>query len=42
MRTRCNYECIAISMADPLGFVTGGFIFNKVYKIRILVVAPSD
>jgi hypothetical protein len=29
-------------MADPSGFATGGFRFNKAYKIRILVVAPRD
>jgi hypothetical protein len=29
-------------MAESSGFTTGGFRFNKAYKIRILVVAPSD
>jgi hypothetical protein len=29
-------------MADPSGFATGGFRFNKSYKIRILVAASSD
>jgi hypothetical protein len=42
MRTRCSYECLPVSMADPSGFATGGFRFNKAYKIKILVVAPSD
>ena len=29
-------------MVDLSGFATGGFRFNKAYKIRILVAAPSD
>jgi hypothetical protein len=29
-------------MADPAEFDTGVFRFDKAYKIRILVVAPSD
>jgi hypothetical protein len=29
-------------MVDLSGFATGGFRYNKAYKIRILVVAPSD
>jgi hypothetical protein len=29
-------------MADPSGFLAGGFRFNEAYKIRILVVVPSD
>jgi hypothetical protein len=29
-------------MANPGGFATGGFILNMAYKIRMLVVAPSD
>ena len=33
--TRYNkYECLLVSMADPSGFTTGGFRFNKVYKIN--------
>lgn len=42
MRTRCGYKCLLVSMVDPSGFATGGFRFTKAYKIRILVVAPSD
>jgi hypothetical protein len=42
MRTRCSYECLSVSMADPSGFTTGGFRFNKAYKIRILVAPPGD
>jgi hypothetical protein len=42
MRAKCSYECFPVSMADPSGFTTGGFRFNKVYKIRILVAAPRD
>jgi hypothetical protein len=42
VRTRCSYKCLPISMADPSGFITGGFRFNKAYKIRILVVASID
>ena len=42
VRTRCNYECLRVSVVDPSGFATGGFRFNKAYKIRILVAAPSD
>jgi hypothetical protein len=41
-RTRCSYECLLVSMADPLGSATGGFRFNKAYKIRILVAVPND
>jgi hypothetical protein len=41
VRTRCNYQCLPISMADLSGFITGGFRFNKVYKIRISVVCPA-
>ena len=41
VKTRCNYECLPVSMADPSGFATGRFRFNKAYKIRILVV-PSN
>jgi hypothetical protein len=29
-------------MANPPGFDTGGFRFNKAYKIRILVDVPSN
>jgi hypothetical protein len=29
-------------MVNPGGFTTGGFRFNMIYKIRILVVASSD
>ena len=29
-------------MADLSGFATGGFRFNKAYKIRILVAAPNN
>jgi hypothetical protein len=29
-------------MVDPSGFATREFRFNKAYKIRILVVVPSD
>jgi hypothetical protein len=29
-------------MGDPSGFATGGFRFNKAYKIRILVVVPNN
>ena len=29
-------------MANPPEFATGGFRFNMAYKIRILVVAPSN
>lgn len=29
-------------MVDPSGFTTEGFRFNKAYKIRFLVAAPSD
>jgi hypothetical protein len=36
VRTRCNYKCLPVLMADPLGFTIGGF------RVRILVVAPSD
>jgi hypothetical protein len=32
MRTRCNYECLPVSMVDPSGFTTGGFRF-KAYKL---------
>ena len=39
---RCSYECLPVSMADLPGFATGGFRFNKAYKIRILVAVPSD
>jgi hypothetical protein len=42
VRKRCNYECLPVSVADLSGFATGGFRFNKAYKIRILVAAPSD
>jgi hypothetical protein len=42
MRTRCNYKCLLVSMADPSGSAIGGFRFNKAYKIRILVVASRD
>ena len=42
MRTRCSYECLPVSMVDPLGFATGGFRFNKAYKIRTLVDVPTD
>jgi hypothetical protein len=31
-----------VSMVGPSGFASAGFRFNKAYKIRILVVAPSD
>jgi hypothetical protein len=31
--TRCNYKCLPVSMADLLGFATGGFRFNKVYRL---------
>ena len=33
MRTKCNYECILVSMVDLLGFATRGFRFNKAYKL---------
>jgi hypothetical protein len=42
VRMRCNYQYLPVSMADLSGFTTGGFRVNKVYKIRILVVVPSD
>ena len=43
MRTRCSYyECFSVSMADLLGFATGGSRFNKDYKTRILIVVPSN
>ena len=44
MRTRSceDYKCLPVSVADLSGFATGGFRFNKAYKIRILVVAPRD
>ena len=42
VRTRCNYECLSVSVATPRVFTTGGFRFNKSYKIRILVAASSD
>ena len=42
VRTRYNYYCLPVAMADPSGFVTSGFRFNKAYKIKILVVAPSE
>jgi hypothetical protein len=42
MRIRCSYEYLPVSMADLSGFATGGFRFNKVYKIRILVATPND
>ena len=42
VRTICRYEYLPVSMADPSAFATGGFRFNMAYKIRILVVAPSD
>ena len=41
MRTS-SYACVPVSMADPSGFATGGFRFNKAYKIRILVAVPND
>jgi hypothetical protein len=31
-----------VSLEYLPGFATGGFRFNMAYKIRILVVAPSD
>ena len=42
MRTRCNYECLPVSMADPSGFDIRGFRFKKAHKIRSLVAAPSN
>jgi hypothetical protein len=42
MKARCNYECLPVSMANLSKFTTRGFRFNKAYKTRILVVAPSD
>jgi hypothetical protein len=33
VRTRCSYECLLVSMADPSGFATRGFRINKAYKI---------
>jgi hypothetical protein len=42
VRKRYSYECLPVSMADLSAFTTRGFRFNKAYKIRILVVAPSD
>jgi hypothetical protein len=42
LRTRCSYECLPVSMADLSGFATGGFRFNKAYKVRILVAPPSN
>ena len=42
VRTRCSYECLLVSMADPSEFAAGSFRFNKAYKIMNLVVAPSD
>ena len=41
VRTRSSYECLPVSMAESTEFTTGGFRFNKAYKIRILVV-PGD
>ena len=40
-RTRCSYECLPVSTADPSRFAIKGFRCNKAYKIRILVVVPS-
>ena len=31
-----------VSMVNLSGFTRGGFGLNKAYKIRILVVVPSD
>ena len=33
MRTRCSCECLPMSMVDPSDFTTGGFRFNKAYKL---------
>jgi hypothetical protein len=33
MRTRCSYECLWVSTVDLPGFATGGFRFNKAYKL---------
>jgi hypothetical protein len=42
VRTRCNYECLPVSVVDPSGFATGGFWFNKAYLlIRIWVLYPA-
>jgi hypothetical protein len=38
VRTRC----LLVSVADPSGFATRGFRFNKTYRIRILVAVPND
>jgi hypothetical protein len=42
MKTRCSYKCLLVSMVELSGFATGGFRFNKAYKIRILVSVPND
>jgi hypothetical protein len=41
MRTRCNYECLPVSVADPSGFATGGFRFNKAYKLGFQLLHPA-
>ena len=40
MRTKCNYECILVSMVDLLGFATRGFRFNKAYKLGFYLLHP--
>ena len=39
---RCSYNCLPVSVADPSGFATRGFRFNKAYKFRIIVFVLSD
>jgi hypothetical protein len=35
VRTICRYEYLPVSMADPSAFATGGFRFNKAYKLGV-------
>jgi hypothetical protein len=42
LMTSCRFECLLVSMGRSVGFTTGGFRYNKAYKIRILVSVPSD
>jgi hypothetical protein len=34
VRTRFNYEWLLVSMVDLSGFATGGFRFNKTYRLE--------
>jgi hypothetical protein len=42
LRTRFNYKCLLVSVANGSGFATGRFRFNKAYKIRNLVIVPNN